>query len=173
VQTYLSRPNTTVIATVRDTSSASSKALASLTRGSGSLIITVKLDSAVDTDAQAAIDLLKSSHAITHLDVVIANAGIANWWGRTLEAPTAEFRSHFDINTLGTVTLFQATWPLLEKSSDPKFVYISTVVGSIGEVEKWPLDGVVYGASKAAMNYIVRKIHVEHQNLTVFPLHPG
>jgi len=52
-------------------------------------------------------------------------------------------------------------------------VYISTVVGSIGEVEKWPLQGAAYGASKAAMNYLVRKLHHEIPEFTIFAIHPG
>jgi norsolorinic acid ketoreductase len=173
VQNYLSRPNTVVIATTRDLSSPSSKALSTLSAGKNSKIIVVKLDSSVDTDAETAINELKAVHGITHIDTVIANAGIANYWGPTSTTPIAAFQNHFNINTMGTLTLFQATNALLDNSSKPKFVYISTVVGSIGDAEKWPLQGVAYGASKAAANYIMRKIHLEHPKLTVFPLHPG
>lgn len=41
------------------------------------------------------------------------------------------------------------------------------------QMEKYPLQGVAYGASKAAANYIMRKIHLEHPSLTVIPIHPG
>jgi norsolorinic acid ketoreductase len=173
VQNYLSRPNAVVIATTRDLSSPSSKALSTLPAGKNSKIIVVKLDSSIDTDAETAINELKAVHGINHIDTVIANAGIANYWGPTSTTPVDAFQNHFNINTIGTLTLFQATNALLDNSSEPKFVYISTVVGSIGDLEKWPLQGVAYGASKAAANYIMRKIHLEHPKLTVFPLHPG
>jgi norsolorinic acid ketoreductase len=173
VQNFVSRPNTVVVATTRDPSSVSSKALSALPTGKGSKVIVVKLDASHETDAQTAVNELKSTYGITHLDTVIANAGIANYWGPTDTTPVGAFQDHFNINTIGTLTLFQATRPLLEKSSSPKFVYISTVVGSIGDLEKWPLQGVSYGASKAAANYIIRKLHIEHPNLTIFPIHPG
>jgi len=173
VEAYASRPDTVVVATTRDPSSASSKALSSISTGKGSKIIVVKLDADKENDAQAAVEELKTTHGITYIDTVIANAGIANYWGPTITTPVGAFQDHFNINTLGTITVFQATNPLLEKSASPKFVYISTVVGSIGDLEKWPLQGVAYGASKAAMNYVIRKIHIEHPQLTVFPIHPG
>lgn len=173
VQAYLSRPNTVVIATTRDPASPSSKALSTLPIGKGSKIVVLKLDASVESDAQTAINELDAKYGITHIDTVISNAGIANYWGPTATTPISAFQNHFDVNTLGTITIFQATNALLEKSSDPKFVYISTIVGSIGGVEKYLLQGVAYGASKAAANYIMRKIHLEHPKLTVFPIHPG
>ncbi|KAE9989802.1 hypothetical protein EG327_002230 [Venturia inaequalis] len=173
VQAYLSRPNTIVIATTRDPSSSSSKALATLPTGKNSTIIVLKLDASVESDAKDAIDDLSSTYGITHIDTVIANAGIANYWGPTSTTPLRAFQDHFNVNTLGTIALFQATIPFLDKSDEPRFVYISTTVGSIGGVEKYPLQGVAYGASKAASNYIMRKIHLEHPKLTAIPIHPG
>lgn len=173
VQAYLSRPNTVVIATTRDPASTTSKALSTLPTSKNSKIIVLKLDASIERDAQTAINELDYKYGITHIDTVIANAGIANYWGPTARTPISAFQDHFNINTLGTITLFQVTNPLLEKSNDPKFVYISTIVGSIGGVEKYLLQGVAYGASKAAANYVLRKIHLEHPKLTVFPIHPG
>ena|ERR1700761_1022484 len=173
VRTYLSRPNSIVIGAVRDPSSPSSKALSKLQPGSGSRLITVKLDSLSETDPKKAIAKLQSEFGIDHLDTVIANAGIANWWGSALEVPVEAVRDHHNVNTVGTLILYQAAWPLLERSSNPKFVFVSSTVGSIGDMEHWPLQGVAYGSSKAAMNYIIRKIHLEQEALTAFSIHPG
>jgi norsolorinic acid ketoreductase len=173
VEAYLSRPNSVVIAAVRDPSSKSSAALSILPSGAGSTVVVVKLDSLSETDAIIATTKLHSDYGIDHIDTVIANAGIANYWGSALAVPLDALRDHYNVNTLGTLTLFQATWPLLERSSRPKFVFVSSTVGSISDMEKWPLQGVAYGVSKAAMNYIVRKIHIEQEVLTVFSIHPG
>jgi NAD(P)-dependent dehydrogenase (short-subunit alcohol dehydrogenase family) len=35
------------------------------------------------------------------------------------------------------------------------------------------LPVTAYGSSKAAVNYIVRKIHFENPDLIAFPIHPG
>jgi len=173
VKVYLSRPNSVVVAAVRDTFSPSSEALFRLPRGDGSSLFVVKLDNLSETDAKEVVEELKTDHGIDRLDIVIANAGIAKNWDTAYNVAIDEVRDHFNVNTIGSLVLFQATWPILQKSSNPKFVYVSSTVGSIGDMEKWPLQAVAYGASKAAMNYISRKMHLENEKLTVFPLHPG
>lgn len=117
---------------------------------------------------------LKDAHGITSLDIVIANAGISNYYGPLTTTPLEEFRSHYEVNTIGVVTLFQATWPLLQKSSvAPKFVALSTAVASMGDMASLPLESSAYGASKAAVNYITRKAHFENPGLIIFPISPG
>lgn len=162
-----------MIAAVRDVASSTSKSLASLPVGKGSKLITVKIDSVSETDARAAVDVLKSQHGITRLDTVIANAGIANYFGPALTTPVKEMHDHFVINTLAPLVLFQAVWPLLEQSKSPKFFVVSSTVGSIAGMESMPMPATAYGSSKAAVNYVVRKIHFEHPKLTAVALQPG
>jgi norsolorinic acid ketoreductase len=113
----LARPNSVVIAAVRDPSSTSSKALYKLQLGNGSRLVVVKLDSLSDTDPKAAVSQIKSE-GIDRIDTVIANAGIANWYGPALEAPADVLREHYNVNAVAPLLLFQATWPLLERSSN-------------------------------------------------------
>ncbi|MCJ1393950.1 hypothetical protein MMC18_006827 [Xylographa bjoerkii] len=173
LEVYLSRPNSTVVAGVRDPSNDTSKSLNSVAVGKGSKLIIVKLDSLSETDAKSAVQLLKSEHGIDHLDVVIANSGIANYYGSALETPISELRDHINVNTIGSLVLFQATWSLLQVSQSPKFILVSTGIASLGMMEHIPMPTTAYGSSKAAANYIVLKIHYENPQLTIFPLHPG
>jgi norsolorinic acid ketoreductase len=168
---YAQRPNTTVIAAVRDPTK--SAAIEAVVPSKGSKIILVKIDSISETDPFSTATELQTKHGIQHLDVVIANAGIANHWGPALSTPAAELSSHFLVNTVGTLLLFQATLPLLEKSLNPKFVALSTGIASMGDMEMYPLPNTAYGASKAALNFVVRKLHIEHENVTIFPISPG
>jgi len=168
---YLKQKNTVVIAGVRNPSGA--KELSELKPASGSKLIIVKLDSKSETDAKEAVALLKSKHGINHLDVVIANAGIGKFWGTALETPISEFKEHFDVNATGTLVLFQAVYELLNASKNPKFIPIGTPVGSIGELENYPLGSTAYGSSKAALNFLTRKLHLEHPNMVIYPLAPG
>jgi len=174
---YLSRPDHILVATVRDPSNSTSQALSSLPVGPGSSLIIVPLDSGSDTSAAEAVKLLTTKHGLTHLDLVIANAGIATFYGTALETPLLGTREHFNINTISALALFQAVHPLLEASvkegKTPKFVTMSSTVGSVGELEKYPMNSTAYGASKAALNYITRKIHFENQGMVVFPINPG
>jgi len=78
-----------------------------------------------------------------------------------------------EVNTIGVLALFQASWPLLQKSKQPIFMALSSGVGSIGDMGSIPLLATAYGASKAALNYIVRKIHYENEALIAFVISPG
>ena len=162
-----------MIAGVRDPTSTSSKALESLPHGEGSKVILVKIESISETDAKAAVELLKSKHQITKLDVVIANAGISNYYGKVGVTPLKEFTEHYQVNTLGPVILFQAVLPLLDAASTPKFVIISTEAASLASLEHIPLEHAAYGSSKVAANFVAKKIHVEYPNIIAFPLNPG
>ncbi|KAH7115004.1 putative aflatoxin biosynthesis ketoreductase nor-1 [Dendryphion nanum] len=169
---FLARENNTVIAAVRDPSAPLSKELSSIPTGSGSKLITVKIDSAVEGDAKAAVESLTSS-GITHLDTVIANAGTGTEIGPVLSATAAAVRDTMETNVIGVLGLFQATEPLLHKSSKPKFFTLSSNLGSLGIMEYAPGPWFTYGITKAALNYLTRKIHFENEWLVSVALSPG
>ncbi|KAK5053914.1 hypothetical protein LTR84_001876 [Exophiala bonariae] len=174
LSTYLARPQHTVIAGLRDINGTSAKTLQDLPHGSDSKVITVQIDSASTTDAATAISTLKSQHSITHLDVVIANAGVSKYFGPARATPAAEMTEHFAINTVAPLLLFQATATLLDAApGTPKFVVLSSGAGSLGMVEDLPVENTAYGASKAAANFVTRRIHYENPRLVAFPINPG
>ncbi|KAF2805676.1 NAD(P)-binding protein [Mytilinidion resinicola] len=166
---YLSRPHTTLIAAVRDPK-ANSKALETLPKGTGSTLLTVKIDSLSPTDAKAAIAALPPS--FPHIDLVIANAGVTVF-NPVLDITVDEYLYHQNINVLGPLLLFQATWPLLQKSAAPKFIVISSSLGSVKAGPEWGMPSGAYGASKASINYLTRKLHFEHERLVALPICPG
>lgn len=49
------------------------------------------------------------------LDVVIANAGIANNWQPVTEIDLSSLNDHYQVNAVGPIILFQALYPLLAK----------------------------------------------------------
>jgi short-subunit dehydrogenase len=100
----------------------------------------------------------------------------------TLDVPPKAMLEHFDVsgfvspmsaithqiqvNVNGTLVLFQATYALLKAStSTPKFVAVSSFIGSIAIGPTIPVKLVTYGASKAALNFVVRKMHQENEGL--------
>lgn len=173
----LQRPNTTVIAAVRDVAK-SAPILEPIPKGSGSKLIIVKLDSSVDSDPKTAVEQLQSKHGITSLDVVIANAGVGHSGATVAELPSDVLRDHFNVNTIGPVLLFQATKPLLKasKSGRPVFLAISTALSSIAyqeAVADFPMQFAPYGASKVALNFLVKKINIEEPWLVAYVTHPG
>ncbi|PRP85678.1 hypothetical protein PROFUN_06512 [Planoprotostelium fungivorum] len=134
----------------------------------------VKLTSgSVEEAKEAAAVIEKRSGG---LDYVIANAGIAYSTSR-LEAVTLEdFNEHFQVNVVGVLVLFQATLPLLLKRTTRVFEAVSSAVGSNTNAHLFAaFNNGSYSLSKAALNYLVRRISVEHaeDGLVAFTVHPG
>ncbi|KNG52603.1 short-chain dehydrogenase [Stemphylium lycopersici] len=175
--TLLQRPNTTVVAAVRDVAKSTST-LEVLAKASGSKLIIVKLDSSSEADPKNAVAQLQSEHGITSLDIVIANAGIAHSGSTIVTTSSEALRDHFAVNTIGPILLFQAVKPLLQasKSGNPIFLAISTVIGSMGAqaaLASFPQVFSPYGASKAALNWAVARLHFEETWATSYVTHPG
>ncbi|PYI02140.1 NAD(P)-binding protein [Aspergillus sclerotiicarbonarius CBS 121057] len=170
VQQLLCRPETTVIAAVRDIGSASPRLLALPNEKQNTLIIE-QIDSASDDDALTVVKSLEETHKIPHLDVVIANAGISREKAPAAVVKKQVMTDHFNVNAIAVLLLYQATKPLLR--SGGKFVAISSTSGSILDVAARPSSNIAYGASKAALNYIIRKIYFQDKDLVTFPIHPG
>ena len=162
-----------VIAGVRDPAHGTSKALQSLPKGNGSTLVLVKIESTSETDAASAVKELQSTHGITALDVIIANAGISKVFPPVSEVKMSDVREHFEVNVCAVIYLFQAVLPLLNKAQAPKFVTLGTSAASMADMEKRNFPNPAYGTSKAALNYITLKIHFENPKLTAFPLDPG
>ena len=151
-----------------------SKSLQDIPRSSSSSLIIVQIRNTSESDAANAVKELETAHGITSLDIVIANAGISKIYPRVEDAATQDLLEHYHINVIGTIILFRAVLPLLAKSSrTPKFITISSAAGSIGGQEQAPVPNAVYGSSKAGLNWITKKIHLENENMIAFPIHPG
>lgn len=175
---YASRPNTLIIAAIRDApdSEKAQAMVSSVTNiGNGTLIIPVKYDASLPTSATDIIESLPDSHPeITHLDLVIANAGIATHWGPCTSVTAEDLVLHYQINTIGPIILYQATRDLLSASPNtPKFFVVSSVVGSLGLGWSIGFDLPAYGTSKAAVNWFTRKANLEEKKIVVAPVNPG
>lgn len=170
--TLLLRPSNTVIAAVRNASTPGAKALQDIPKASGTVLHIVTIDSASHTDAEDAAQALRDA-GITYVDTVIASAAIADKGGSVLEATAEDVMRHMNVNVAGVLTLFRAFAPLLRASSSPKFVALSSPLGSISLVPNWPGPWFVYGVTKAALNYMLKRVHVENEWLSVLALSPG
>ncbi|TRM66700.1 NAD(P)-binding protein [Schizophyllum amplum] len=132
----------------------------------------IKLTSADRTDNEAAIAEVK--RVASRLDVVIANAGISDCYATGLQVPPEAMISHFEVNVNGPLVLFQSAYQLMRAStSTPKFVPVSSIGGTISLGATFPGNIYPYGASKAALNWVSRKLHNDHLEFIVFPINPG
>ena len=174
VEKYLSRPNTTVIAAARSPAGKDAQDLTSISKAAASKLIIVKIDSTSESDATNAISIIRKE-GVTHLDVVIANAGIfkSEAFVEVSKVKTSDMTEHVDVNVNGPIRLFQAVLPLLQAAKQPKFAVISSGVATISGAEHIPWTISSYGASKAALNFILRRIHIENPELIAISFHPG
>ncbi|KAF5695158.1 ketoreductase [Fusarium denticulatum] len=168
VKALIARPSVTVIATVRDDQARTSleDATAGLSHGDGTALRIVQLDF---TNALSP-EQIRNAFDIDHADILINNAAASFKSYPVLEIPTDDLRSAFEINTIGPLTVVQGLWLLLQKSSAPKVVNVSSSVGCITYHE---VVAGAYGPSKAALNWLTRALHQQNEGLIAFALHPG
>ncbi|RYP05676.1 hypothetical protein DL764_003646 [Monosporascus ibericus] len=173
LEIYLAKPNHTVIAANRDPEHASSKALHHLPTGTGSRLIVVKVDASVESDASEAIKTL-NSQGIDHLDLVIANAGIANKYPKVSELRISDLLDHMTPNVFGVVWLFQATLPLLLQSESPKWVTMGSDAGCIQLLAALRMHPPTsYSTTKVAIHWLTKKMNAEEERLNAFVINPG
>ncbi|KAL1683364.1 hypothetical protein EV122DRAFT_286513 [Schizophyllum commune] len=163
------RPDAVVFAGARDPGRAND--LNALARAHPDRVHVVKVVSANKENNEAAIDEVK--RVIGRLDVVIANAGISDSYEPALEVPTEGMNRHCEVNTIGPLVLFQAAYPLLRGSANPRFVTVSSGLGSIALAGELSVNMYAYGASKAAVNWVMRKLHHDFPDMVIFPISPG
>lgn len=114
------------------------------------------------------------------LDVLINNAGTAGTDLRQNDHQPSprELWSHvFNINTVSTGVFTEALIPLLEQSKDPRIIFISSTLGSIGKALN---DGKsaapqvpFYSASKAAVNMLAVQYALKYPKFKVNTCCPG
>ncbi len=132
LQRYLAQPNNIVIAGNRDPAHPTSQSLADLPKGEGSRLIVVKIDASAEQDASNAVKELQDSYKIDHLDIVIANAGVSYIWPSVADVKIADLHAHIEPNVYGVIRLYQATRPLLRKSTKtPMFLPMGSTAGCI------------------------------------------
>ncbi|KAI1083475.1 NAD(P)-binding protein [Whalleya microplaca] len=173
-ESYLLRPHYIVIGSVRDSTTPSAQELNKLPAGTGSRLVIVSIESTSDTDVPKAVKAIEAA-GVTHLDLVIANAGICPTPGPLDALSTKDVLDAFQVNAIGTIHLFHGLKPLLEKApSSPKWCYMSTGAASLARLDVHQAHGVAaYGMTKAAANFFTLAIHSANKWLTVFAIHPG
>jgi NAD(P)-dependent dehydrogenase (short-subunit alcohol dehydrogenase family) len=163
VQHLIVRENVVVFAGVRDLDSAT--ALKELAGQYQRKLHIIKLISADEANNREAVEQIKQTAG--RLDVVIANAAILQDPKFVLDQTLESMKNHFHVNVLGPMALIQATYPLLKAStSTPKFIPISSMSGSIALGTQFPMPQTEYGTSKAALNWMTKKLWTENEGLS-------
>lgn len=109
----------------------------------------------------------KLSTKIDALDILINNAGIAGGQPQNISAcETSVLKEIFNTNYFGAIQTTQLLFPLLQKSTQPVIVNVSSELGSLamqtseGRNPNWD-NFPVYGSTKTALNTFT--IHLAHE----------
>lgn len=106
------------------------------------------------------------------IDVLINNAGILLDGDTPFEnVDLGHVRESFDVNTIAPMLVTQILLPALKKSSEPKLVNVTSLMGSIADNGYGHSYG--YRMSKAALNMFTKTFAVDHKGITAFVVHPG
>lgn len=154
-------PANTVIATTRKLENAGE--LQKL--GKNVHVITLDTTGSLE-EIEKSISAIKS--VTESVDIVIQNAGTVVEGISTdptvnhLTRKVKGYEENLQINTLGSIKVYQAIFPYWQKESghQKKFVYISSAAGLINNFGGFSCYG--YGLSKAALNYFVKESAVAH-----------
>ncbi|KAH6609097.1 hypothetical protein Trco_002443 [Trichoderma cornu-damae] len=170
---YLLRPNHIVIGSVRDRESPNYDELKKLPTAEGSRLFLVSIESSNLDDPKNALKDVESE-GITHIDVVIANAGACPFPGPLQTVMIQDVLDAFKVNAASPIQLYQATRPFLEKSARPVWLSVSSVAGSIKNVEENKTHFLLaYGMSKSALDFFTMAVHAAHSNWISYAVHPG
>lgn len=170
LELYLKKPNHTVIAATRDPGHPTSQALADLHRADGTELHIVKIDATSAADPADAVNEL-SDKGISHIDILIANAGMCALWPRVSEVKVEDVQSHVDVNVYGFIYLYQAFRALLKEAKEPKWVTIGSSAGFLTNFV--PLRNAAYAPTKLVQHWYTKAISVEDEWLNAFPIDPG
>jgi NAD(P)-dependent dehydrogenase (short-subunit alcohol dehydrogenase family) len=132
----------------------------------------VQLDVTDDASVAAAAE------TVGELDVLVNNAGISGGRIAPADATAEDMRRVYETNVFGAVRVLHAFIPLLEESSAPVVVNVSSGVGSLGlasgpEGAYREANYPVYASSKAALNMLTIRYAAGFPNMRINSVDPG
>ena len=134
----------------------------------GDGIIPIELDVTDESTVDAAQEQLGSDPG--HLDALVNNAGV---YGDPIGVVDYDLdRAHevLEVNTFGPWRLSQAFVPLLQRSSQPRIVNVSSGAGQLSDMNG---GRAAYRVSKAALNALTRTLASDERGIKVNTMCPG
>lgn len=115
----------------------------------------IQLDVTDPATIQRAVEWIEKEFG--RLDILINNAGIAEWGTKPSTVDLAKVREVYETNFFGPIALIQAMLPLLRKSKHGRIVNVSSSLGSMTLVSQpdSPMSQFLalgYNTSKSALN---------------------
>jgi NAD(P)-dependent dehydrogenase (short-subunit alcohol dehydrogenase family) len=132
----------------------------------------------VDLDVTDDHSVAAAAETVGELDVLVNNAGISGGRIGPSEATAEDMRRVYETNLFGAVRVLHEFIPLLERSSAPVIVNVSSGVGSLGlsadpEGPWRAANYPVYASSKAALNMLSIRYAVAFPEMRINSVDPG
>ena len=133
----------------------------------------IELDVSDDDSIEEAVKIFNQNYNISHLDILINNAGIYPDEGvNILTISRRQLDATLNANTFGPIRIVQAFLPLLEKSQDARVINVSSNMGALQDLTA---NAPSYCLSKFALNgatiMLAQALH--SQGITVNTIDPG
>lgn len=128
----------------------------------------------VTSEASIATAALSLQTLANSLDILINNAGIAEWAGLSAVS-TDIFQKVFRTNVAAPVLVTRAMLPLLKRGKSPKVINISSRLGSIAWRDPGSTSDYAYSTSKAALNMVTKQLahDLREDGIVVVAQSPG
>ncbi|MDE1898147.1 MAG: SDR family oxidoreductase [Xanthomonadaceae bacterium] len=126
-----------------------------------------------DAEAIAALPARLVAAGVSHLDVLINNAGVLVSGERYGSMRAEDLARSFAINASAPLLLTEALTPLLAQGHAARVLCVSSQLGSIAQAGSY--RSVSYAMSKAALNMGMRRLAAElgPRGISVLAMHPG
>ncbi|MHA2111053.1 MAG: SDR family oxidoreductase [Candidatus Hodarchaeales archaeon] len=134
----------------------------------------IPLDVSVSESRESAYNAVKEK--FDSLDILINNAGMVTKRHLTVgKLHEDDILRVFEVNSISPLLMTEKFADLLQKSSNPKVVNISSMMGSISNRQNTSNFSYCACASKAALNMFSKLLSnsLLEENIIVIPMHPG
>lgn len=130
----------------------------------------VQLDPTNDASISAATAAIRERWG--RLDVLVNNAAVLlDHYESLLELQSATLRQTLEANLIGTFQLTKAIIPILQRSSDPRIINVSSGAGQLdGEAQPW---APAYSISKTGLNMLTQQLTAAVPEISVNSMCPG
>jgi NAD(P)-dependent dehydrogenase (short-subunit alcohol dehydrogenase family) len=113
------------------------------------------------------------SKVVKHVDLIINNAGVLIGGERVDTATSEGLISTYTTNVVGPFLVVRSYLSLLQSSSAPQVINVSSSLGSNAYAYLFNFPFVSYGTSKAALNYMNTVLSHAYPTILFLTIHPG